>query len=74
MKEVSQEKHMPVIDLYTSSKALAETLGPEASATMANRTGDLTHFNERGARAMAELVIQELPTAVPELAKQLKSR
>jgi lysophospholipase L1-like esterase len=74
MKEISQEKHMPVIDLYTSSKALAETLGPEASATMANRKGDLTHFNERGARAMAELVIQELPTAVPELAKQLKSR
>jgi lysophospholipase L1-like esterase len=74
MKEVSKERGVSIIDLYSSSKALAEKLGPEASATMASNKGDFTHFNERGARAMADLVIQELPTAAPELAKQLKSR
>jgi lysophospholipase L1-like esterase len=73
IKEIGEEKRLPVIDLYTSSKALGERLGPEASAAMADRPDDLTHFNERGARAMAELVVRELSTAVPELAKHLSS-
>ena len=52
---------MPVIDLYTSSKALAEKWGPKKSAELANREGDHTHFNEKGAQAMADLVMKELP-------------
>ena len=67
MKEVATEKQAPVIDLYTSSKALAEKLGPEGSAALANKKGDNTHFNEKGARAMAGLVMQELPVAAPKL-------
>jgi len=74
MKEISQEKSVGLIDLYTASKDLAEKLGPQASAALASRKGDITHFNEKGARAMADLVLQGLPAAAPELAKQLKSQ
>lgn len=72
MKEVGAEKKVPVIDLHTSSKKLVEQLGPEASAEMANKQGDATHFNEKGARTMADLVMKELPTA-PKLKELLKA-
>jgi lysophospholipase L1-like esterase len=73
MKEVAREKKVPVIDLYTSSKVLAEKLGPQASATMANKKGDNTHFNEKGARAMADLVMKELLVVEPRLKEEKKS-
>lgn len=72
MKEVAAEKNAPVIDLHASSKELAERLGPEASAEFANKPGDLTHFNEKGARAMAGLVLKDLPAAVPSLASLMR--
>ena len=72
MKEVGVENGVPVIDLYASSKALVEKLGAAASAELANRPGDNTHFNEKGARAMADLVIAQLPAAAPDLARRLK--
>jgi len=62
-----------VIDLHASSAALVEKLGPAASADLANKPGDRTHFNEKGARAMAGLVLQALPAADPKLAALLKS-
>jgi lysophospholipase L1-like esterase len=71
MKEVGAEKKVPVIDLHASSKKLFEKLGPEKSAELANKEGDSTHFNEKGARAMAELVMKELPVAEPKLKKYL---
>ena len=40
---------------------------------MANKPGDNTHFNEKGARAMADLVVKELPAAEPKLKPYLKS-
>ena len=51
---------------------LAERLGPDASAEIANMKGDTTHFNEKGGRAMAGLVMRELPAAEPMLKKYLK--
>lgn len=72
MKEVGREKKVAVIDLYTSSKVLAETLGPTKSAELANKAGDHTHFNEKGARAMADLVMKELPEVAPGLKQFLK--
>ena len=72
MKEVAAEKKVAIIDLYTSSKTLAEKLGPQASSEMANKEGDSTHFNEKGARAMADLIMQELPAAAPKLKEALK--
>ena len=74
MKAVGSEKNVPVIDLYSMSKALAEKIGPEASLELANKKGDSTHFNEKGARAMAGLVMQELPSAAPQLKPLLKAQ
>lgn len=73
MKEVGREKKTPVINLYVSSKGLVEKLGAKKSAELANKEGDHTHFNEKGARAMADLVMKELPDAVPGLKPFLKS-
>ena len=73
MKTVALEKKAAVIDLHASSAALVEKLGPAVSADMANKQGDLTHFNEKGARAMAGLVIQSLSAADPKLASLLKN-
>ena len=73
MKAVGAEKQVPVIDLHASSKALVEKLGPEKSGEMANRIGDKTHFNVEGAKTMAALVMEDLPTAAPGLKKYLKT-
>jgi len=73
MKAVAGEKHAAVIDLHAYSAALVEKLGPAASAAMANKPGDVTHFNEKGARAMADLIIQGLLAADPKLARLLKT-
>ncbi len=72
MKKVGEEKKVAVIDLHFSSYTLVEKLGPDASAAMANKKGDSTHFNEQGARAMAALVVGALPTAEPKLREYLK--
>jgi len=72
MKEVGEEKKVCVIDLYSSSKALAEKLGPRGSGEMASSKEDNTHFNEKGARAMAELVMARLPAADPRIKAGLK--
>jgi 6-phosphogluconolactonase len=71
MKAVAAEKRVGLVDLNSSSAALAQRLGPERSLELANRTGDATHFNELGARAMAELVVRDLPAAAPALAARL---
>jgi lysophospholipase L1-like esterase len=73
MREVGREKDVPIIDLYSSSKKLMEKLGPETASELANKKGDITHFNEKGARAMAGLVMEGLPTAAPALKQYLKS-
>jgi lysophospholipase L1-like esterase len=74
MREVAKEKQAPLIDLYESSKALAERIGEKASREMDAKPGDVTHFNEKGARAIAELVMKELTTAAPALKAQLKTQ
>lgn len=73
-RRVAAEMQVPLVDVQTSSLKLVESLGPERSAAMANAPGDRTHFNEHGARSMAELVIRELPAAVPALARHLVPR
>jgi lysophospholipase L1-like esterase len=74
MKQVAAEKHVPVIDLHASSRRLVESLGPTASEDMASKPGDNTHFNARGAKAMAGLVMQQLPAADPVLASHLREQ
>lgn len=72
MKAVGAEKSAPVIDLHASSTRLVESLGPTAAAALASKSGDVTHFNEKGARTMAGLVMDELPVAEPRLKNYLK--
>ena len=73
MKAVSAELHVPLVDLHEMSGALYLQLGPEKCLELANKPGDATHFNEKGAKAMAELVMSKLPGAVPELQGLLKA-
>ena len=73
VREVGTEKKVPVIDLYASSLAFFAKLGPVASIEFANSPTDNTHFNEKGARAIADLVFRELPAAAPDLSKLLKT-
>ena len=72
MKAVAAELKVPVVDLHEMSGALYLKLGPEKCLELANKPGDATHFGEKGARAMAELVMSKLPGAVPELQPLLK--
>jgi lysophospholipase L1-like esterase len=72
MKQVAAEHKVAVIDLHASSGALFQKLGPVGCPKLANQKGDCTHFNEKGAKAMAELVMEVLPKVEPRLAKELK--
>jgi pectin methylesterase-like acyl-CoA thioesterase/lysophospholipase L1-like esterase len=72
MKEIAVEKKVGLVDLHSMSKAYFEKLGETASLETANKAGDQTHFNEKGAKAMAELVMKELPAAAPELKDELR--
>jgi lysophospholipase L1-like esterase len=74
MKTVGAETHVPVVDLHAMSGELYLQLGPEKCLELANKAGDATHFGEKGARAMAELVMSKLPDAVPELQPLLKAK
>jgi len=76
MKAVAAEKKVALIDLHASSAKLYAQLGPEGvkalEAKLANGDYDSTHFNAAGAKAMAKLVMDELPAAVPQLKPYLK--
>ncbi len=72
MKVVAEEEGVPVIDLHTRSLEHLRKLGARASEQYAPKKGDINHFNERGARKMAEFIIEQLPREVPELAMRLK--
>ena len=74
MKAVAAEKKVPVIDLHTSSGKLFAKLGDVGCVEMANKADDRTHFNEKGAKAMAELVMKELPQVEPRLKKELAAK
>lgn len=67
MKVVAVETKTAVIELHAKSGELFASLGEAGSAKFGNQAGDRTHFNEKGARAMAELVIKALPAAEPAL-------
>jgi len=50
---------------------LAEKLGGAESEKFANKAGDPTHFNEKGARARAYLAMRELAAVEPRLREYL---
>ncbi|TCO89311.1 lysophospholipase L1-like esterase [Chthoniobacter flavus] len=73
MKAIGAELHVPVVDLHQMSGELYLKLGQEKCHELENKPGDNTHFGEKGARAMAELVMSKLPSAVPALQPLLKA-
>jgi lysophospholipase L1-like esterase len=74
MREVGRELQVPVVDLFASSTRFFESIGPEASRRLSPVPGeDYTHFNEAGARAIAELVALDLAVTVPMLQRSLCS-
>jgi lysophospholipase L1-like esterase len=72
MKKVAAEKDVPLVDLNAASEKLYLQIGPADVQELANTSDDRTHFNEKGARAMADLVMEQLPQAVPALKTDLK--
>ena len=75
MKKLAAEKKVPLVDLHARSVAFCEKIGPEETAKF-NPTGkdskpDTTHLNAKARVIFARLVIEELRTAVPELAPHL---
>ncbi|MCB1208413.1 MAG: hypothetical protein KDK97_03745 [Verrucomicrobiales bacterium] len=71
MKSVAIEMTVPLIDLHASSLQVLLKQGDAGSWSYAASKTDRTHFNETGARAMAQLVVQELPLAAPDLVSYL---
>ena len=72
MKVVAKEKQVALVDLHAASGALFEQLGEAGSADLSCSATDRTHFSERGAKAMAELVLKGLASVEPRLAGLLK--
>jgi lysophospholipase L1-like esterase len=81
--QVAQEKNVPLIDLDKLSRELLQDLGEEKSKLLFLQLqpgehpnypmgkDDNTHFNELGARKIAQLVLQQVRTIDPELAKRI---
>jgi lysophospholipase L1-like esterase len=83
VKEVATELKVPLIDLNEKSKQLLQQMGEEGSKYLFNHLApgehpnypegkaDNTHFNELGARKMAEIVLAELRNLKLDLADHI---
>lgn len=81
--EIGKAYQVPVIDLDAKSRNLLQQFGPEYSKMFFMQLDSLqnpnypagqkdnTHFNEFGARRMAELVLAEIRNLIPELAERI---
>jgi len=86
VRSVAGQHKLPLIDLDKKSQALLQQYGPEKSKLLFNwlEVGehpnypsgrqDDTHFNELGARVMAQLVLAEIRALKLELAKRMVVR
>ncbi len=72
MLKVGREKNVPVIDVHQKSVALLNKLGEDKSAYFSPKPDDRSHFTSNGAREIARLVAEEIPSAVPALKPYLK--
>ncbi|MEO6675564.1 MAG: rhamnogalacturonan acetylesterase [Ginsengibacter sp.] len=84
--EVASANNVPLINLDSMSRALLKQLGPEKSKFLwinlvkgenphyPNGRVDNTHFNELGARKMAELVLQDIEQLHLDLVNRIQFR
>ncbi|GAA4498118.1 rhamnogalacturonan acetylesterase [Hymenobacter ginsengisoli] len=83
VRTVARDTNTPLIDLDRSSQALLQQFGPDNSKLLFNHLApgehpnypdgreDNTHFNELGARRMAELVLADIRVLKLPLAERL---
>ncbi|MBA4139870.1 MAG: rhamnogalacturonan acetylesterase [Segetibacter sp.] len=84
VRSVAKEENVLLIDLDTKSQALLQQIGPETSKLLFNYLTpaehpnypegkqDDTHFNELGARKMAQLVLAEIKNLHLDLANHIR--
>ena len=84
VKEVAGKLNVPLIDLDTKSRELYRQFGPEDSKYLFMQLApgehpnypqgrdDNTHFNELGARKIAQIVLKEVRTKIPALAQHIR--
>lgn len=70
-KAVAKETDTAFIDLHSMSVAYHQQVGAEVSAEFAPKEGDYTHFNEKGAKVIAGMIVGELRKVDAELAGHL---
>ena len=73
-KAEAEELDVPFIDLHAASVKYHNKIGPEASMSFNSLRKDTTHFNAKGAAAIADLIVKELPKALPELAARVNGQ
>ena len=83
VRDVAKENNVPLIDLSEKSKALFQQLGPETSKYLLNYLSagehpnypegkqDDTHFNELGARKIAEIDLAEIKNLKLDLSERI---
>ena len=83
VRDVAKENNVPLIDLSEKSKALFQQLGPVISKYLLNYLSagehpnypegkqDDTHFNELGARKIAEIVLAEIKKLKLDLSERI---
>jgi acetyl esterase/lipase len=69
---VAGKSNVSFVDLHAISMSHHNSIGREASMAYNFKEGDKTHFNRKGAEAIAELIRPALAKAVPELSAVLK--
>jgi len=84
VKNVAKEYDVPLINLDKKSQELYQQFGPENSKWLFNYTApgehpnypaghkDDTHFNELGARKIAEIVLAQIKNLLPGLAEHIR--
>ncbi|MGD0059204.1 MAG: rhamnogalacturonan acetylesterase [Verrucomicrobiia bacterium] len=74
MRAVANDERVPLVDLYAMSEKAFEAMTDDQLATIfAIPASDRTHFNEKGAHLLADMVVQEAGRLVPSLKAYLKS-
>jgi lysophospholipase L1-like esterase len=83
VRSLASEEGVPLIDMDKKSQTLLQEWGPEKSKLLfmhlepaehpnyPEGEQDDTHFNELGARKMAQLVLKDLRAIAPELAERI---
>ena len=77
VRELAKEKKVPLVELYERSIEQANRLGPKGCEKMEPKKNgklDHTHLNRQGSKIVAELVVEELRKAAPELAPYFPSK